>query len=61
MGIIERAEIISKMILVKSQLILKVKKANSSNLMGDLFKVCLAYKFKRIITMDLNNVLFKKT
>ncbi len=49
MGIIERAEIISKKMIFseKANLYLRLKRLLSSNLMGDLFKVCLAYKFKK--------------
>jgi NADH dehydrogenase [ubiquinone] 1 alpha subcomplex assembly factor 7 len=46
MGIIERADIIGKKMKFKDQsnLYLRLKRLLSSNLMGDLFKVILAYK-----------------
>ncbi len=46
MGIIERAEIISKKMKFKdkSNIYLRLKRLLSPNLMGDLFKVSLAYK-----------------
>ena len=46
MGIIERADIISKKMKFRDQsnLYLRLKRLLSSNLMGDLFKVILAYK-----------------
>ncbi len=49
LGIIERADIISKKMLFKDQtnLYLRLKRLLSPNLMGDLFKVNLAYKFKK--------------
>ena len=48
MGIIERAEIISQKIKFsdKSNIYLRLKRLLSPNLMGELFKVALAYKFK---------------
>ena len=48
MGIIERAEIISKKMKFRDQsnLYLRLKRLLSPNLMGELFKVALAYKFK---------------
>ena len=48
MGIIERAEIISKKMKFKDQsnLYLRLKRLLSPNLMGELFKVALAYKSK---------------
>ena len=48
MGIIERAQIISKKMKFKDQanLYLRLKRLLSPKLMGDLFKVILAYKFK---------------
>ena len=48
MGIIERAEIIARKMKFneKSDLYLRLKRLLSPNLMGDLFKVNLAYKFK---------------
>ncbi len=47
-GIIERAEIISKKMKFgdQSNLYLRLKRLLSKNLMGDLFKVALAFKFK---------------
>jgi len=48
MGIIKRAEIISKKMKFKDQanIYLRLKRLLGSNLMGELFKVALAYKFK---------------
>ena len=48
MGIIERAEIISKKIKFSDQsnIYLRLKRLLSPNLMGELFKVALAYKSK---------------
>jgi NADH dehydrogenase [ubiquinone] 1 alpha subcomplex assembly factor 7 len=48
MGIIERAEIISKRMKFrdKSNMYLRLKRLLSPNLMGELFKVALAYKSK---------------
>ena len=48
MGIIERAEIISKKMKFRDQanMYLRLKRLLSSNLMGMLFKVSLAYKSK---------------
>ena len=48
MGIIERAEIIGKKMKFSDQsnLYLRLKRLLSPNLMGDLFKVILAYKDK---------------
>jgi len=48
MGIIERAEIISKKMKFKDQsnLYLRLKRLLSPNLMGELFKVALAYRSK---------------
>ena len=48
MGIIERAEIISKKMKFSEQsnMFLRLKRLLSSNQMGELFKVTLAYKFK---------------
>ena len=48
MGIIERAEIISKKIKFRdrSNIYLRLKRLLSPVLMGELFKVILAYKFK---------------
>ena len=48
MGIIERAEIIAKKMKFSDQsnLYLRLKRLLSPNLMGDLFKVILAYKYK---------------
>ena len=49
LGIIERAEIINKKLLLKDQtnLYLRLKRLLSPNSMGNLFKVNLAYKFKK--------------
>ncbi len=49
LGIIERAEIINKKLLFKDQtnLYLRLKRLLSPNSMGNLFKVNLAYKFKK--------------
>ena len=46
MGIIERAEIIAKKMKFKEQsnLYLRLRRLLSSNLMGEMFKVILAYK-----------------
>ena len=44
----------------QSDLYLRIKRLLSPKYMGNLFKVILAYKFKIIILLDLNNVLFKK-
>ena len=48
MGIIERAEAISKKIKFRDQsnMYLRLKRLLSPKLMGELFKVALAYKFK---------------
>ena len=48
MGILERADIISKKINFseKSDLYLRLKRLLDTRLMGDLFKVIFAYKFK---------------
>ena len=48
MGIIERAEIISKKMKFRDQsnMYLRLKRLLSPNLMGELFKVALAYKSK---------------
>jgi len=48
MGIIERAEIIASKMRFNDQsnLYLRLKRLLSPNLMGDLFKVILAYNFK---------------
>ncbi len=48
MGLIERAEIISKNMIFsdKTNLYLRLKRLLSPKLMGNLFKVFLAYKFK---------------
>ncbi len=48
MGIIERAEIISKKIKFKekSNMYFRLKRLLSSKMMGELFKVSLAYKSK---------------
>ena len=48
MGIIERAEIISKKIKFSDQsnIYLRLKRLLSPSLMGELFKVALAYKSK---------------
>ena len=48
MGIIERSEIISRKMSFKEQtnMYLRLKRLLSSNLMGELFKVTLAYKSK---------------
>ena len=48
MGIIERAEMISKKIKFKDQanIYLRLKRLLSPNLMGNLFKVFLAFKSK---------------
>jgi SAM-dependent MidA family methyltransferase len=48
MGIIERAEIISKNMNFKdrSNMYLRLKRLLSSGLMGELFKVSLAYNSK---------------
>ena len=56
MGILERAEIIAKKMKFREQsdLYLRIKRLLSPKLMGDLFKVILAYKFK-----DNNFVGFK--
>ena len=43
----------------QSNLYLRLKRLLSPQYMGDLFKVILAYKFKKVILQDLNNVLFK--
>ena len=49
MGIIERADILSKKMNFKEQsnLYLRLKRLLSSKLMGNLFKVIFAYKFKK--------------
>ena len=46
MGIIERAEIIAKKMKFKEQsnLYLRLRRLLNSNLMGEMFKVILAYK-----------------
>ena len=48
MGIIERAEIVSKKMIFseKANLYFRLKRLLNPRLMGELFKVCLAYKFK---------------
>ena len=48
MGILERAEIIAKKMKFRDQsnLYLRLKRLLSPKLMGELFKVILAYKFK---------------
>ncbi len=48
MGILDRAEILSKKMNFseKTNLYLRLKRLLGKNLMGDLFKVILAYKFK---------------
>ena len=48
MGILERAEILSKNMRFndKVNLVLKLKRLLGTRLMGDLFKVILAYKSK---------------
>ena len=48
MGIVERAEMISKKMKFKDQsnIYLRLKRLLGSNLMGELLKVVLAYKFK---------------
>ena len=48
MGIIERAEIVSKKMIFseKANLYFRLKRLLNPKLMGELFKVCLAYKFK---------------
>jgi cyclopropane-fatty-acyl-phospholipid synthase len=48
MGILERAKIIAKKMRFSDQsnLYLRLKRLLSPNLMGNLFKVILAYKFK---------------
>ena len=48
MGIINRAEIIAKKMKFKDQtnMYLRLKRILGSSLMGELFKVVLAYKFK---------------
>ena len=49
MGIKERADLISRKMkfLDKTNLYLRLKRLTSSNLMGDLFKVILTYKYNR--------------
>ena len=48
MGNIERAEIVSKKMIFseKANLYFRLKRLLNPKLMGELFKVCLAYKFK---------------
>ena len=48
MGILQRAEILTKKMNFRDQsnLYLRLKRLLSPNLMGELFKVILAYKFK---------------
>ena len=48
MGIINRAEIIGRKMKFKEQsnMYLRLKRLLSPNLMGELFKVALAYKLK---------------
>ena len=49
MGIIERAEIIRRKMKFKEQsnMYLRLKRLLSPNLMGELFKVALAYKLNQ--------------
>ena len=49
MGINERANIISRKmsLMEKSKLYLRIKRLLDVNLMGNLFKVIFAYKFKK--------------
>ena len=49
MGIKERADLISRKMkfLDKTNLYLRLKRLTSPNLMGDLFKVILTYKYNR--------------
>ena len=49
MGILERAEIIAKNMLFreKTNLYLRLKRLLSPKLMGNLFKVILAFKFEK--------------
>ena len=48
MGILERAEMIGKKMKFRDQsnMLLRLKRLLSPSLMGELFKVTLAYKFK---------------
>ena len=54
MGIIERAELMTKKMKFrdKANLYLRLKRLLSPKLMGDLFKVILAYNFKNDKNLD---------
>ena len=62
MGITKRAEILARKMRFNQQsdLYFRIQRLLSPKYMGELFKVILAINLTITISLDLNNVLFKK-